>query len=57
MSCCPNVGGNCGQPFDPDEEGPSPEDVKRFGEDTEYSEFADEDPHGSGSGPLAFRTG
>jgi hypothetical protein len=51
MSCCPNTGANLGQPFDPDEEGPSADDVARFGEDTEYSEYADDDAFATG-GPV-----
>ena len=46
MSCCPNTGCNTGHPFDPDDEAPSEADMARFGDDSEYSEFDDQDALG-----------
>ena len=40
MSCCP--GPERGAPFDPVDEGPSDDDVRRFGEESEYAEYADD---------------
>ncbi len=46
MSCCPKPDRT---PLDPDREGPSEEDLARFGEESEYCEFEDEAGYGGAS--------